>query len=188
MIQTTAVSPSALNIHVVPKRSCIQPSNAVIYITGRLPSEDSVAYFVEAAPRPMANNTTAGKRRVGDSDKKRVGTSTPRVKTMDVRAIMAMINGDKRQRRARTKVCPPASDAIDDPATDHAPNGTDDSIQHTPVTSATVFGFACQSGATADHKLFMAPEPIGEQTRTIVKSGIATFIIEKRSRPRSRRR
>jgi hypothetical protein len=47
-----------------------------------------------------------------------------------------------------------------------------------PVTKATVSGPVLQSGATADQRLFMAPAPIGEQTRTIVKSGMAERTIE----------
>src|SRR2546430_16519186 len=50
-MQTIAISASECSIQAVPKRSCTQPSDAVIYTTGRFPREESVAYFVEAAPR-----------------------------------------------------------------------------------------------------------------------------------------
>src|SRR3989442_1121874 len=47
-------------------------------------------------------------------------------------------------------------------------------------------GAAFQSGATADHKLFMAPAPMGEQTSTMVKSGMAARTIDKISRHKIR--
>jgi hypothetical protein len=37
-----------------PHRSWAQPSNAVMYATGTLPKEEKMAYFADAAPRPIA--------------------------------------------------------------------------------------------------------------------------------------
>ena len=55
-------SASAFSMPAAPDRSCTQPSNAVMYVVGRLPSEARVAYFVDAAPRPITWSSKAEKR------------------------------------------------------------------------------------------------------------------------------